>query len=68
VRQPILTPVALTGVITFGLSLGGVYPGHRFGALIHQRAQLAGGILLILIGGRILVTHLELLDTLRGLL
>jgi len=68
VRQPILTPVALTGVITFGLSLGGVYLGHRFGALIHQRAQLAGGILLILIGGRILVTHLELLDTLRGLL
>jgi len=68
VRQPILTPVLLTGVITFGLSLGGVYLGHRFGALIQQRAQLAGGLLLILIGSRILVTHLELLDTMRGLL
>jgi len=65
VRQPILTPALLTGVITFGLSLGGVYLGHRFGSLIHQRAQLAGGILLILIGSRILVTHLGLLDALR---
>lgn len=68
VRQPILTPVLLTGVITFGLSLAGVYLGHRFGSLLHQRAQLAGGALLILIGSRILVTHLGLLDALRAAL
>ena len=63
VRQPILVPVLLIGVITFALSLAGVYLGNRFGDLIHQKAQFAGGLILLFIGVRILITHLGLLST-----
>lgn len=52
---------ALIGVITLVLSMVGVKLGHVFGARFKSRAELAGGIILILIGTKILLEHLGIL-------
>lgn len=50
---------ALTiGVITFGFSAAGVKIGNVFGAKYKSKAELAGGIALIVIGTKILIEHL----------
>ncbi len=54
----ILPSVSLIGVITFLLSFLGVALGNRFGLRFKKKAELAGGIILILIGLRILLEHL----------
>jgi putative Mn2+ efflux pump MntP len=59
--------VAFIGVITFSLSAVGVYIGHLFGAKFKSKAELAGGIVLILMGCKILLEHLGLLDRFFGL-
>ncbi len=45
------------GVITFVLSAVGVKIGNVFGAKYKSKAELAGGIILILIGVKILLEH-----------
>ncbi len=50
--------VSIIGVTTFILSAVGVAVGHHFGARYKQKAELAGGIILILIGLKILLEHL----------
>lgn len=50
--------VSVIGAITFLLSLAGVFIGHRFGARFQSKAELAGGIILVLIGLKILLEHL----------
>lgn len=57
----ILPSVALIGVITFVLSFAGVSLGNRFGARFQNKAQIAGGVVLILIGLNILLRHLGIL-------
>lgn len=54
----ILPAAALIGVTTFCLSAAGIYIGHVFGAKYKSRAELAGGIILVLIGTKILLEHL----------
>lgn len=54
----ILPAVTLIGWTTFGLSLVGVAVGNAFGARYKRRAELSGGVILILLGGRILLEHL----------
>ena len=54
----ILTSVGLIGVTTFALSIVGVAVGHRFGARYEKPATVVGGIVLILIGLKILLEHL----------
>jgi putative Mn2+ efflux pump MntP len=54
----IWTAIAIIGVTTFVLSAAGVYIGNLFGGKFKSKAQLAGGIILIALGARILVTHL----------
>ncbi|MEG2176453.1 MAG: manganese efflux pump, partial [Oscillibacter sp.] len=56
----ILPAVTVIGVITFFLSLAGVAVGNCFGARYKKRAELTGGILLILLGAKILLGHLGL--------
>lgn len=51
-------PISLIGVITFGLSIVGVMIGNKFGERYKSKAELAGGIILILIGLKILLEHL----------
>ncbi len=58
----ILPAVTLIGVITFALSAVGVYIGHLFGAKFKSKAELVGGIVLVLMGCKILLEHLGLLD------
>ena len=57
----ILTSVGLIGVTTFALSIVGVAVGHRFGARYEKPATVAGGIVLILIGLKILLEHLGII-------
>ena len=54
--------VTLIGVITFALSAVGVYVGHLFGARFKSKAELVGGIVLILMGCKILLEHLGVLE------
>ena len=60
-RVDILTSVGLIGVTTFALSIVGVAVGHRFGARYEKPATVVGGIVLILIGLKILLEHLGFL-------
>lgn len=57
----IVAAVSFIGVITFLLSAIGVKIGNIFGTKYKSRAELAGGIILILIGLKILLEHLGIL-------
>ena len=57
-RVNIVMAVSTIGVVTLIISAIGVYIGHIFGAKYKAKAELAGGIILILIGLRILLEHL----------
>ncbi len=50
--------IAIIGVTTFVLSLVGVVVGNQFGSRFEKPATIAGGIVLILIGLKILIEHL----------
>ena len=54
----IFLAVALIGVITFLMSALGVKIGNAFGSRFEKKAQLAGGVILILLGLKILLEHL----------
>lgn len=54
----ILPAAGLIGVTTFLLSMLGVYIGHLFGLKYKAKAEIAGGVILILIGVKILLEHL----------
>lgn len=50
------------GVITFILSIIGVLVGNRFGVKFKSKAEFAGGIILVLIGIKILLEDLGILS------
>jgi len=54
----ITVPILVIGVVTFVISLVGVFIGKRVGCLFQSRVQLIGGIILVGIGIRIVVEHL----------
>lgn len=53
--------VLFIGVITFTLSAIGVKLGNHFGAKYKSKAELFGGVVLILLGTKILLEHLGIL-------
>ena len=55
----IWTAILWIGVITFAMCVAGVFLGRLAGARLESRAKLLGGIVLILIGLKILVEHLS---------
>lgn len=57
----IFTAVLLIGVVTFAFSAVGVKVGNVFGSRYEKKAQLAGGIILIGLGLKILLEHLGVL-------
>ena len=57
----IWTAVGLIGATTFVLSACGVKIGNVFGSRYEKGAQIAGGVILILLGTKILLEHLEVL-------
>ena len=57
-KTDLVFSVTMIGVITFALSLAGVFIGHRFGSKYEKKAETAGGIILILIGLKLLLEGL----------
>lgn len=57
----IVTAVLLIGLFTFGMSAVGVQIGNVFGSRFEKKAQLAGGVILIVLGCKILLEHLGVL-------
>ncbi len=57
----IVTAVVLIGTVTFVMSFIGVKLGHLFGSRFSSKAELTGGIILILIGLKILLEHLAII-------
>lgn len=60
-KVDLILAVTLIGIITFILSVLGTKIGNRFGDKYKSKAELAGGIILILIGLKILLEHLEII-------
>ena len=60
-KVQIIPAVSFIGVITFTLSAIGVKIGNIFGSRYKSKAELAGGIILILMGCKILLEHLGIL-------
>ena len=54
---PALLEAAIIGLVTFGICFAGVQIGRKAGDLLADRASVFGGVLLVLIGVEILVSH-----------
>ena len=58
----IIPAIAIIGTTTFIISAIGVFVGNIFGSKYKDKAELAGGIILVLIGVKILLEHLGILN------
>jgi manganese efflux pump family protein len=54
---PILLSIAVIGAITFGLSFAGVWIGRTGSRVIGPNAEIIGGLVLIVIGAKVLIDH-----------
>lgn len=54
----IVPSITIIGLTTFVISFAGVAVGHFFGARFEKPATIVGGVVLILIGVKILLEHL----------
>jgi putative Mn2+ efflux pump MntP len=57
VTNAVVAAAIIIGAITFGLSLVGVYIGKRFGHFFENKIEIAGGLILIGIGVKIVLEH-----------
>lgn len=57
-KYPIVEAITIIGVVTFFIAIGGVYVGNFFGNKYKNKAEFAGGLILVLLGLRILLSHL----------
>ena len=57
-RNTVFVAVALIGIITAGLSAIGVFIGHKFGAKYKNKAEFAGGLVLVIMGIKFLLEGL----------
>lgn len=62
----IVPAVGFIGIITFLFSFVGVKIGNIFGTRYKSKAEFVGGIILIVIGVKILLEHLGVLDKIFG--
>ena len=58
----ITAAISFIGIITLVLCMVGVKIGNIFGAKYKSKAELAGGIILVLLGTKILLEHLGILN------
>lgn len=56
---PFMMTIATIGVVTAVSSAAGLFAGRRFGAMLGKRLDVAGGLVLIGLGTKILVEHLR---------
>ena len=61
-RVDIYYSIATIGLTTFIFSAVGVIIGNKFGSKYKNKAEIAGGVILILIGLKILLEHLGILN------
>ena len=61
-KEKIVPAISFIGATTFVLSMIGVKVGNVFGSRYRSKAELAGGIILILIGLKIILEHLGVLN------
>ena len=54
----ILEPAIIIGIVAFSMTLIGVYIGKKFKNFLGKKMGIAGGLILILIGIKILLEHL----------
>ncbi|MCI8674084.1 MAG: manganese efflux pump [Lachnospiraceae bacterium] len=57
----IVPAVSFIGTVTFCLSAAGIKAGNLFGNKYESKAELAGGVILIVMGTKILLDHLGVL-------
>ena len=57
----IIPAVCFIGIVTFIISFAGVQIGNVFGARYKNKAEIVGGVILILLGLKILLEHLGFL-------
>lgn len=57
-----LLAVSIIGIITFIISTFGVKIGNKFGDKYQSKAELMGGIILVLLGIKILLEHLGIIN------
>lgn len=60
-QYPIVEAISIIGVVTFFISIGGVYVGNFFGSKYKNKAEFAGGLILVILGLRILLSHLGII-------
>lgn len=58
----IWSSVSIIGVTTFILAFLGVILGNKFGSRYKSKAEIAGGVILILMGTKILLEHLGIIN------
>lgn len=58
----IWSAISIIGVTTFVLSIIGVVIGNKFGSRYKSKAELVGGIILVLMGIKILLEHLGIIN------
>ncbi len=58
----IITPSLIIGMVTFILSFIGVFFGNRFGHFFESKIEMIGGIILMIIGIKILIEHVFLVN------
>lgn len=56
-RVDIIPAVVFIAIVTFTLSLIGVYAGKKFGDMLGSKAEVMGGIILIGIGAKVFIEH-----------
>jgi len=61
-RANIMQSVAVIGLVTFILSFIAVAIGNHWGNRLQRKAGIMGGVVLILIGLRILLSHLDIIS------
>ncbi|MBZ9623160.1 manganese efflux pump MntP family protein [Clostridium sp. FP2] len=54
--------VSFIGIVTFTLSMIGVKIGNVFGAVYKSKAEFGGGLILIIMGTKLLLNHLGLIN------
>ena len=57
-NTPCLVPAIIIGIVTWGLSAFGLLAGDKLGHKFGKRMEILGGLILLGIGLRVLITHL----------
>ena len=58
IDTPVVIPSIVIAVVTFFLSLFGLFAGKKLGEVFGKRMEIVGGLILLFIGIRIVITHL----------